>query len=115
AHAARRRMHTPVVLQHHWLRVTRTLCLLRSAEQFRPDSRLLSRDSPPLVSGTQSPQPAATHVGALRPVARTFPFARSANHPSPTRWPLADSGKPQEEPSAGKPLARICEGKSRMG
>jgi hypothetical protein len=23
-------------------------------------------------------------------------------------------GKPQEEPSAGKPLARICEGESRM-
>ncbi len=33
----------------------------------------------------------------------------------PERWPLADSGKPpQEEPSAGKPPARICEGESRM-
>ena len=32
----------------------------------------------------------------------------------PGRWPLADSGKPQEEPSAGKPPARICEGESRM-
>jgi len=32
--------------------------------------------------------------------------------PIPDRCPLADSGKPQEEPSAGKPLARICEGKS---
>jgi len=37
-------------------------------------------------------------------------------HESPIldRWPLADSGKPQEEPSAGKPPARICEGKSQM-
>jgi 3-oxoacyl-[acyl-carrier-protein] synthase-3 len=37
-------------------------------------------------------------------------------HESPIldRWPLADSGKPQEEPNAGKPLARICEGESRM-
>src|SRR5262245_11648095 len=27
----------------------------------------------------------------------------------PGRWSLADLGKPQEEPSAGKPPARICE------
>jgi hypothetical protein len=33
---------------------------------------------------------------------------------SPTlgRWLLADLGKPQEEPSAGKPPARICEGEA---
>ena len=30
------------------------------------------------------------------------------------RWPLAESIELQEEPSAGKPHARICEGKSRM-
>jgi hypothetical protein len=28
------------------------------------------------------------------------------------RWSLAKSGKPQEEPSAGKPPARICEGEA---
>ena len=28
------------------------------------------------------------------------------------RWSLADSSKPREEPSAGKPLARICEGEA---
>jgi hypothetical protein len=33
---------------------------------------------------------------------------------SPGRWSLAESIKPQEEPSAGNPHARICEGKSRM-
>lgn len=38
------------------------------------------------------------------------PFHES---PVPDRWPLADSGKPQEEPSAGKPHARICEGEAK--
>ena len=41
----------------------------------------------------------AALVGALCPFARTFP---TPFHESPVldRWPLADSGKPQEEPSA---------------
>ena len=30
--------------------------------------------------------------------------------PIPGRWSLADSRQPREEPSAGNPLARICEG-----
>ena len=48
-------------------------------------------------------------MGAIRPAAQTL---------SPTYclsavldwWSLANSGKPREEPSVGKPPARICEG-----
>jgi hypothetical protein len=35
---------------------------------------------------------------------------RLLTSPIPDRWLLANLGKPQEEPSAGKPPARICEG-----
>ena len=47
------------------------------------------------------------HEWMLRMVAH-----RIATSPILARWPLADLGKPQEEPSAGKPPARICEGEA---
>jgi hypothetical protein len=37
-------------------------------------------------------------------------LCRLLTSPILDRWLLADLGKPQEEPSAGKPLARICQG-----
>ena len=93
-------------------RFARTLRLLRSAEHLGPAWRFLSRDTPHLISGAQSPQPAAALVGALCPFARTFP---SPFHESPIldRWPLADSGKPQEEPSAESRMLESVRAKAK--
>ena len=55
----------------------------RAQAQLGPAWRFLSGDTPYLVSGAQSPKPAPALVGALCPVTRTFPSARSTNHTSP--------------------------------
>jgi hypothetical protein len=83
---ARRRMHTPIVLQYQWL-----CSVLRGhfvyfglPSNFDRTNDLLSRDASSLVSGTQSPQPAAVLMGAIRPAARTPSLTYSLYHPSST-------------------------------
>lgn len=92
-------MHTPIVLQYQWL-----CSVLRGHfVYFGLPSHF--------ESGTQSPQPAAVLMGAIVRLLERLPLPTpSITHPR--GWSLANSRKPREEPSAGKPPARICEGEA---
>jgi hypothetical protein len=111
----RRRMHTPIVLQYQG-------CAAFCAGTLRIlVCRIISTGSMPSID-----KPAVFGIG------HSIAEASDGSHGSATfgcsnvfpcqlltstildRWPLADLGNPQEEPSAGKPLARICEGDAQL-
>ena len=66
----------------------------------------------PLPPATK-PEGPAPDLGPLQGAARTLPSAATSDH-SPWADERHDAGYPREEPGAGKPHARICEGESRM-
>jgi hypothetical protein len=110
---ARRRMHTPIVLQYQG-------CAAFCADILRIlVCRAISTGLTPSIE-----KPAVFGIGrsiaeandgsrgnASSGCSNVFP-CRLPTSPILARWPLADLGKPQEEPSAGKPPARICEGEA---
>ncbi len=67
-----------------------------------------------MVSKPSSAESAPNDLASFSLVAGALSPTSTSPHSVPTALPCLISGYLQEEPSAGKPHARICEGESRM-
>jgi hypothetical protein len=83
------------------------------AHTHRTDVEGIAVDDTGLAETAQPEKPAHGMV-AVRDPDGSLPPANSAHHSNLGAQHGYDAGYPREEPGAGNPLARICEGESRM-